>query len=220
MTRVLLIEDDESIRQATSLALERYGFEVDTAPDGLAGGVAARRSEPDVILLDVMLPFVDGLTLCRQLRTESDVPIIMLTARSDGSDVVAGLEAGADDYVTKPFETMILVARIRAVLRRSQPLEPKHDVTTLGDLEIDHDALEVRLAGALVALTPTELRLLLELSAAPGIVVSREHLLQDVWDYPADGDTRVVDVHVQRLRAKIGRRHIETVRGFGYKLLP
>lgn len=219
MTKVLLVEDDEAIREVTAIALERYGYEVATAPDGLAGEVAFRTEAPDVVLLDVMMPFVDGFALCRKLRAISDVPIIMLTARSDGADVVEGLEAGADDYLTKPFETMVLVARIRAVLRRAAPAPQDNDVIVLGDLRIDPHALEVTVAGEPVDLTPTEMRLLLELAAQPRIVVSREHLLATVWDYPPDGDTRVVDVHTQRLRAKIGRQRIETVRGFGFKIV-
>ena len=166
-----------------------------------------------------MMPFLDGLSLCREIRAVATTPIVMLTARADGIDVVQGLEAGADDYVTKPFDPMVLVARIRAVLRRAAPPTPAHEVTTVGDLRIDHDALEVTVAGRPVELTPTELRLLLELSEAPGIVISRDALLERVWDYPAGGDTRVVDVHVQRLRAKIGKERIDTVRGFGYKLV-
>ncbi|MBK8732798.1 MAG: response regulator transcription factor [Actinomycetales bacterium] len=216
---ILIVEDDAVIREATAMTLERYGFQVRTATDGLTGRTAYRSEKPDVVLLDVMMPFLDGLSLCREIRAVATTPIVMLTARADGIDVVQGLEAGADDYVTKPFDPMVLVARIRAVLRRAAPPTPAHEVTTVGDLRIDHDALEVTVAGRPVELTPTELRLLLELSEAPGIVISRDALLERVWDYPAGGDTRVVDVHVQRLRAKIGKERIDTVRGFGYKLV-
>ncbi|MEV6808140.1 two-component system response regulator CseB [Streptomyces sp. NPDC051132] len=226
-THVLFVEDDDVIREATQLALERDGFAVTAMPDGLSGLAAFRADRPDIALLDVMVPGLDGVSLCRRIRDESTVPVIMLSARADSIDVVLGLEAGADDYVTKPFDGAVLVARIRAVLRRfghaggARPAEPGSAVTgtlAFGDLEIDTDGMEVRRAGQPVALTPTEMRLLLEFSSAPGTVLSRDKLLERVWDYGWGGDTRVVDVHVQRLRQKIGQDRIETVRGFGYKL--
>lgn len=220
--RVLVVEDDDVIRETTTLGLERYGVIVESAPDGLAGWTAFRQSAPDVLLLDVMMPFLDGISLARRVREVGDTPIIMLSARADGLDIVQGLEAGADDYVTKPFDFMVLIARIRAVLRRVRPQQeaaPIHDVTVIDGLAVDHDALEVTLHGQPVPLTPTELRLLLKLVENAGIVVTRDTLLTDVWDYPAGGDTRVVDVHVQRLRGKIGKARIETVRGFGFKLV-
>ncbi|MEE1942607.1 two-component system response regulator CseB [Streptomyces sp. TRM 70361] len=229
-THVLFVEDDDVIREATQLSLERNGFTVTAAADGLDGLAAFRSRHPDIALLDVMLPGLDGVSLCRRIREESLVPVIMVSARADSIDVVLGLEAGADDYVTKPFDSTVLVARIRAVLRRFD-----HAATAsagqdggggaagpgtlrFGDLEIDTEGMEVRRDGAPVLLTPTEMRLLLEFSAAPGTVLSRDRLLERVWDYDWGGDTRVVDVHVQRLRGKIGQRRIETVRGFGYKL--
>ncbi|MFI8185416.1 response regulator transcription factor [Actinacidiphila glaucinigra] len=222
-THVLFVEDDDVIREATTLALERDGFEVTAVPDGLAGLEAFRARQPDLALLDVMVPGLDGVSLCRRIRDESTVPVIMLSARADAIDVVLGLEAGADDYVTKPFDGAVLTARMRAVLRRFRvaavdepPAGP--GVLTFGDLEVDPEGMEVRRAGERIALTPTEMRLLLEFSAAPGTVLSRDRLLERVWDYDWGGDTRVVDVHVQRLRAKIGQERIETVRGFGYKL--
>ncbi|MFJ9027762.1 two-component system response regulator CseB [Streptomyces sp. NPDC102274] len=229
-THVLFVEDDDVIREATQLALERDGFVVTARPDGLAGLDAFRADRPDIALLDVMVPGLDGVSLCRRIRDESTVPVIMLSARADSIDVVLGLEAGADDYVTKPFDGAVLVARIRAVLRRfghaggpareaGGPGEPaENGVLTFGDVEIDTEGMEVRRAGAPVALTPTEMRLLLEFSSAPGTVLSRDKLLERVWDYGWGGDTRVVDVHVQRLRTKIGQDRIDTVRGFGYKL--
>ncbi len=224
-THVLFVEDDDVIREATQLALERDGFQVAAVPDGIAGLEAFRARKPDIALLDVMVPGLDGVSLCRRIRDESMVPVIMLSARADSIDVVLGLEAGADDYVTKPFDTAVLVARIRAVLRRfggagaeaEQGGGPDGSLR-FGDLEIDTDGMEVRRAGEPVSLTPTEMRLLLEFSAAPGSVLSRDRLLTSVWDYEWGGDTRVVDVHVQRLRTKIGQDRIETVRGFGYKL--
>ncbi|WP_431042940.1 two-component system response regulator CseB [Streptomyces sp. P1-3] len=232
-THVLFVEDDDVIREATQLALERDGFVVTAAPDGLSGLEAFRAHRPDIALLDVMVPGLDGVSLCRRIRDESTVPVIMLSARADSIDVVLGLEAGADDYVTKPFEVTVLVARIRAVLRRfghasgpggagqaAEPEEEEGGVLRFGDLEVDPEGMEVRKGGQPVALTPTEMRLLLEFSGAPGTVLSRDRLLERVWEYGWGGDTRVVDVHVQRLRGKIGQDRIETVRGFGYKLKP
>ncbi|MFJ6385603.1 two-component system response regulator CseB [Kitasatospora sp. NPDC092039] len=241
---ILLVEDDEVIREATRMALERYGFPVTTAADGLEGLEAFHAVRPDLLLLDVMLPLLDGVGLCRRIREESQLPILMMSARTDPVDVVSGLEAGADDYVVKPFESAVLVARIRTVLRRvrvvpaadtpppppppavpgtPRPPEapapaPSPAVRSFDGLQVDTDSMEVRVDGRLVPLTPTELRLLLEFTAAPGIVLERSTLLERVWDYEWGADTRVVDVHVQRLRAKIGSGRIETVRGFGYKL--
>jgi DNA-binding response OmpR family regulator len=226
-THVLFVEDDDVIREATQLTLERDGFAVTAMPDGLSGLEAFRADRPDIALLDVMVPGLDGVSLCRRIRDESTVPVIMLSARADAIDVVLGLEAGADDYVTKPFDGAVLVARIRAVLRRFERAAGAGGglddadggpVLAFGELEIDTEGMEVRKAGRPVALTPTEMRLLLEFSAAPGTVLTRDKLLERVWEYGWGGDTRVVDVHVQRLRAKIGQDRIETVRGFGYKL--
>ncbi|MFI6644505.1 two-component system response regulator CseB [Streptomyces sp. NPDC050504] len=229
-THVLFVEDDDVIREATQLALERDGFAVTAMPDGLSGLEAFRANQPDIALLDVMLPGLDGVSLCRRIRDESTVPVIMLSARADSIDVVLGLEAGADDYVTKPFDGAVLVARIRAVLRRfghaggsgaggeAAAGPGERGVLAFGGLEVDTEGMEVRKDGEPVALTPTEMRLLLEFSSAPGTVLSRDKLLERVWDYGWGGDTRVVDVHVQRLRTKIGQDRIETVRGFGYKL--
>ncbi|MCS0639682.1 response regulator transcription factor [Streptomyces sp. LP05-1] len=231
-THVLFVEDDDVIREATQLALERDGFMVTAMPDGLSGLEAFRERRPDIALLDVMLPGMDGVSLCRRIRDESTVPVIMLSARADSIDVVLGLEAGADDYVTKPFDGAVLMARIRAVLRRfghagirgaggpddGRADEEPHGPLSFGNLEVDTEGMEVRRDGEPVALTPTEMRLLLEFSSAPGTVLSRDKLLERVWEYGWGGDTRVVDVHVQRLRAKIGQDRIETVRGFGYKL--
>ncbi|MEU6079916.1 two-component system response regulator CseB [Streptomyces sp. NPDC047108] len=231
-THVLFVEDDDVIREATQLALERDGFVVTAVPDGLEALERFRATPPDIALLDVMVPGMDGVSLCRRIRDESTVPVIMLSARADSIDVVLGLEAGADDYVTKPFDGAVLMARIRAVLRRfdnagggfggasadGDGAGDDGEPLRFGDLEVDTEGMEVRKGGAPVSLTPTEMRLLLEFSSAPGTVLSRDRLLERVWDYGWGGDTRVVDVHVQRLRAKIGQDRLETVRGFGYKL--
>jgi DNA-binding response OmpR family regulator len=217
MHSILLVEDDRTIRHATALSLERDGFRVETAGDGAAGLAAFRTRRPDLALLDVMLPGMDGVSLCRAIRAESSVPVVMLSARSDPVDVVLGLEAGADDYVAKPFDPPVLAARLRAVLRRATPTGPPA-VLRFGELEIDTGGMVVRVGGSTVSLSPIEYRLLLELARNTGIVLTRDTLLENVWDYSWAGDTRLVDVAVQRLRAKIGRDRIETVRGAGYKL--
>jgi DNA-binding response OmpR family regulator len=223
--RVLLVEDDPSIREVAALGLTRAGFRVTTAGDGREGLVRARHDPFDVVVLDVMLPSLDGFEVCREIRRDSRVPIVMLTARTDTVDVVTGLELGADDYVTKPFELPELVARVRAVLRRSrvsEPGEPAEPVIRAGGLEIDPTGFVARRDGVDLALTATELRLLLELARHPGRVLTRDVLLERVWNYDYLGDSRMVDVAVQRLRAKVESdpahpRLIATVRGMGYR---
>ncbi|WP_132295001.1 two-component system response regulator CseB [Kribbella sp. VKM Ac-2568] len=222
--RILMVEDDAVIREATQLSLERHGYDVTTAEDGLEAIESFEKLHPDAVMLDIMLPGLDGISVCRRIRESSTVPIVMVSARGDALDVVLGLEAGADDYVTKPFDTQVLVARLRAVMRRAvaDPERPAPStgasIESFGDLELDREALEVRRAGSTVQLTPTELKLLIEFANNPGVVLSRSTLLQRVWDYEWGGDGRLVDVHLQRLRTKIGADRIETVRGFGYKL--
>jgi DNA-binding response OmpR family regulator len=219
---VLVIEDDAAVREGLELALRRQGHTVHTAGSGELGlAVLARETAVDIVVLDLMLPGIDGFETCRRIRACGDLPIIMLTARSDDFDVVAGLEAGADDYVGKPVEPRVLDARIRAVLRRAvserASAEERH-----GDLVIDRSALEVTKHGKPVSLTPTELKLLLELSRTPGQVYSRQQILSAVWEHDFLGDSRLVDACVQRLRAKIEDvpakpEYVQTVRGFGYR---
>ena len=224
MAEILLVEDDASVREAVALALEGDGHRVQTAVSGDEALDRWRQARPDLILLDVMLPGTDGLSVCRTVRAADQVPIILLTARSDPIDVVLGLESGADDYVTKPFETRVLLARVRAVLRR-QSRQPEEQVMRFGELSVDPAGMVVVHRGREVRLTPTELRLLLELARRPGQVFTRPLLLERVWDYSYLGDSRLVDVCVQRLRAKVEDDPaepvlIQTVRGAGYKLVP
>jgi two-component system, OmpR family, response regulator MtrA len=223
MATVLLVEDDQAVRQGLELALRRLGHEVRLAETGEAALDGISRAMMDVVVLDVMLPGVDGFEVCRRLRRDSDVPVIMLTARGDDFDIVAGLEAGADDYVVKPVQPRVLDARIRAVLRRMARTSTPPE--TYGELVIDRGSLTVLLRGREVSLTPTELRLLLVLSGSPRQVFSREQLLGLVWEHDYLGDSRLVDACVQRLRAKIETdtsepRYIQTVRGFGYRFGP
>ncbi|MFM7247270.1 MAG: response regulator [Actinomycetota bacterium] len=223
--RMLFVEDDPVIRKATGDYLSRNGFEVVLAEDGDRGLAAWRETEPVLALLDVMLPGIDGVALCRAIRAESQIPVILLSARSDPIDVVLGLEAGADDYVTKPFEPAVLAARLRAALRRAGTGEEERQGTVeVGALVIDRDGHEVARDGEALQLTPTEYRLLVELVDNAGMALDRATLLDRVWGYGWAGDTRLVDVHVQRLRAKIeadpsAPELVQTVRGVGYKLV-
>ena len=222
--RILLVEDDATIRQMTKLSLERDGFAVETAHDSTSGLAAFRDGTPDLVVLDVMLPGVDGVSVCRSIRERSVVPIVMLTARTDPVDVVLGLEAGADDYVTKPFEPAVLAARVRAALRRARPAPmPDGGVDRVGPVAIDRAGHVVTKDSVPLALTPTEYRLLAELMDNPGVALDRAALLERVWGYGWAGDSRLVDVHIQRLRAKIeddptNPELVLTVRGVGYKL--
>ena len=223
MATVLLVEDDPAARQGLELALRTLGYSVQAAGDGEAALEGIRQAAVDVVVLDVMLPGLDGFEVCRRLRRGSDVPVIMLTARGDDLDIMGGLEAGADDYVVKPVEPRVLDARIRAVMRRTARVGSPAE--TYGELVIDRGSLTVRRGGCELSLTPTELRLLLVLSASPRQVFSRGQLLDLVWEHDYLGDSRLVDACVQRLRAKIETdtsepRYIQTARGFGYRFGP
>ncbi|MET7321821.1 response regulator transcription factor [Streptomyces sp. NPDC005549] len=228
MPRVLIIEDDRAVRDGVRLALRRQGHEVAAAATGEDGLEQLRSFRPDAVVLDLMLPGMSGLEVCRRIRAHDQVPIIMATARGDDTDIVVGLESGADDYVVKPVRARVLDARIRAVLRRvggtaddQGPARTEHH----GDLVIDRAGLTVTHQGRPVALGPSELRLLLTLSASAGQVFSRQQLLEAVWEHNYHGDARLVDACVKRLRAKIGEppgspRYVHTVRGFGYRFGP
>jgi DNA-binding response OmpR family regulator len=218
---VLLVEDDSSIREVATLGLEQAGFKVTASGDGREGLVQFRREPFDLVLLDVMLPSLDGFEVLREIRGESRTPVVMLTARAELHDVVVGLELGADDYVTKPFELPELVARIKAVLRRSTA-EPGDGVINADGLEIDPAGFTVRRGDEELELTATEFRLLLELARRPKQVFTRELLLELVWNYDYLGDSRLVDAAIQRLRAKVEDdpkepKLIHTVRGVGYR---
>ena len=222
-TRILTVEDDERIRQAVALALEEEGWDVVEAATGERALETFVAAPADVVLIDIMLPGIDGFELCRTIRRNSDVPIVMVTARNDTHDIVAGLEAGADDYLTKPFQPKELSARIRALLRRVRTTDSGATHLRFGDLEIVPEEGVVRRGGDEVHLTKTEFKLLVELASSPGRVFSREVLLERVWGYGYFGDGRLVDVHVRRLRTKVeadpaNPHHVVTVRGLGYKL--
>jgi two-component system response regulator MtrA len=221
---ILLVEDDPSIREVTALGLRSAGFTVTTAADGVEGLERWRSDRPDLVLLDVMLPRLDGLEMCRAIRREATTPIVMLTARGDTIDVVVGLESGADDYVRKPFEMPELVARLRAALRRhANDADREADgEIRLGSLRIHPGGRTVVREGREIALTRTEFDLLLALARRPGQVFTRDQLLDHVWGYDYLGDSRLVDVAVGRLRAKVeadpaAPELILTVRGAGYK---
>ncbi len=222
--RVLVVEDDPSVRETATLLLERAGLRVTTVDDGQKALETVAREDFDLVLLDVMLPLLDGFEVCRAIRRDSQVPIVMLTARVDTADIVAGLELGADDYITKPFKGAELIARVRAASRR-RTNGPLPSVLNVADLEVDPSGFRVTRGGEGIELTATEFRLLVELALAPGRVLSREALLERVWGYDYLGDSRLVDMAVKRLRDKLGDdprcpRYVSTVRGVGYRFDP
>ncbi len=221
--RVLIVDDDTALAEMLGIVLRNEGFEPAFCTDGDKALAAFRDTKPDLVLLDLMLPGKDGIDVCRQIRAESGVPIVMLTAKSDTVDVVLGLESGADDYIVKPFKPKELIARIRARLRRTE--EPMPETLKIGDLVIDVAGHSVKLDGKPIPLTPLEFDLLVALARKPWQVFTREVLLEQVWGYRHAADTRLVNVHVQRLRSKIEKdpEHPEiviTVRGVGYKAGP
>ncbi|MFC5995560.1 MtrAB system response regulator MtrA [Pseudonocardia hispaniensis] len=222
-SRVLVVDDDPALAEMLTIVLRGEGFDTAVVGDGTRALPAVRELRPDVVLLDLMLPGMNGIDVCRAIRAESGVPIVMLTAKSDTVDIVLGLESGADDYVVKPFKPKELVARIRARVRRTEN-EPAEQLT-IGDISIDVPAHQVTRDGTPIALTPLEFDLLVALARKPRQVFTREVLLEQVWGYRHAADTRLVNVHVQRLRSKVERdpEHPEvvlTVRGVGYKAGP
>jgi two-component system response regulator MtrA len=221
--RVLVVDDDTALSEMLGIVLRNEGFEPVFCADGDKALAAFRDSKPDLVLLDLMLPGKDGIDVCRQIRGESGVPIVMLTAKSDTVDIVVGLESGADDYIVKPFKPKELVARVRARLRR--PQEPAPETLQIGDLTIDVAGHSVKRGGQAISLTPLEFDLLVALARKPWQVFTREVLLEQVWGYRHAADTRLVNVHVQRLRSKIEKdperpEIVVTVRGVGYKAGP
>ncbi len=221
--RLLVVDDDRHIREIAKLTLEEEGYAVDTANDAEEALESIRRNPPDLLVLDVMLPGRDGFELTREIRKTSNMPIILVTAKTDTIDKVVGLESGADDYVTKPFEMRELLARMRALLRRAQSQDESQRIIRVGPLEVRPEEGVVRRNDEPVSLTRTEFRLLTTLASRPGRVFSREQLLSEVWGYDYFGDARLVDVHIKRLRAKIEPDPhepaiIQTVRGMGYKV--
>ncbi|MBF7082910.1 response regulator transcription factor [Desulfallas sp. Bu1-1] len=220
---MLVVEDEEPVRELLRLYLEKEGFQVEIAVDGEEAMLKFSGSRPDLILLDIMLPKVDGWAVCREIRKQSSTPIIMLTARGEELDRVLGLEMGADDYITKPFSPREMVARVKAVLRRVQQAGARKnaEVITLPGLVIDNSAKQVEMNGKVVPTPPKEFDLLWFFACNPGQVFTREQLLQQIWEYDYMGDPRTVDTHIKRLREKLsantGRRYIKTVWGRGYK---
>lgn len=220
--RVLVVEDERTIAQAVAARLRAEGFAVEVAGDGPAAVAAARRTKPDLVVLDVMLPGFDGLEVCRRIQADRPVPVLMLTARDDENDLLVGLAVGADDYLTKPFSLRELAARVHALLRRVEraavATEDREATMSFGDLEINQAERRVRNGGVEVHLTPTEFDLLVHLAGRPRAVLPRERLLADVWGWADGCGTRTVDSHVKALRRKLGADLIRTVHGVGYAL--
>jgi two-component system, OmpR family, alkaline phosphatase synthesis response regulator PhoP len=220
MTILLLVDDEKNIIELERMYLEKEGYQIEIAYDGTAALEKFRATKPAAIILDLMLPGIDGWQVCRRIRQESDVPIIMLTARDQDVDKIVGLELGADDYLTKPFNPRELVARVKAIFRRVAPV-PKTQRLVVGDVTLDQDRREVTAAGNPVVLRAKEFDLLAVLMQNPGIVFTRERLLEIAWGFDFPGETRTVDVHVAHLRKKLAgaKTQIETISGVGYKLV-
>ena len=221
--KIVVVEDDINIAELLRLYLEKDGFEVLIAHDGGAGLHLAETENPDLVMLDIMLPVMDGWQVCKAIRKNSKTPIIMLTAKGDEFDKLLGLEMGADDYITKPFSPREVLARVKAVLRRMREMkeDDKSAHLVIGNLEIDMNAFTVKLGGKPIPCTPKETEILWTLASNPGMVFSREHLLQSIWGYDFLGDTRAVDSHIKRIRAKLCNDNndwdIKTVWGIGYR---
>jgi len=220
--KIVVVEDEKPIAKLLKYNLEQNGYIVLIAQDGEAGLALIKESKPDLILLDLMLPKIDGIEVCKMVRRDSSVPIIMLTAKKDETDRVLGLELGADDYVTKPFSIKELMARVKTILRRSQDKANPISTIHLGELTIDLERYEVKRGSKEIALSPKEFEFLKVLLRAQGKVLSREHLLESIWNYDqaSEMDTRTIDQHVARLRGKLGAegQHIVTVKNVGYRL--
>ncbi len=221
MATVLIVDDEPNIVQLATLYLERDGYRVSGASSGIEGLKKQEEMRPDIVILDLMLPDIDGFEVCRRLRSKSSIPILMLTARKEDIDKIVGLELGADDYLTKPFNPRELVARVRAILRRSTGAREVPGVMRVGELVIDTDRHEVKAGGKPIVLRSKEFALLSAFAQSPGLVFTREKLLEMVWGYDYFGETRTVDVHVNHVREKIGGSgvDIETIRGTGYRLI-
>jgi DNA-binding response OmpR family regulator len=214
---IVVVEDESAIADALAARLRAEGYAVEVAGDGPTGVELVKRVRPDAVVLDLMLPGFDGLEVCRRIQADRPVPVLMLTARDDEADVLIGLGIGADDYVTKPFSMRQVVARVKALLRRVERAGEVHaQRLVFGALEIDHSARRVRLDGETVHLPPTEFDLLLHLASSPGIVFSRDRLLNEVWGWDAGAGTRTVDTHVAGLRKKLGSGWVRTAHGVGY----
>ena len=222
MKTILVVDDERNIVELVRLYLEKDGFNVVAANDGEQALVQYERNDPDLVVLDVMLPKMDGFEVCRELRRRGDVPILMLTARSEDIDAIVGLELGADDYVTKPFNPRALVARVKAILRRTDVTARGGRPIQVGDLRIDPRRREASIGDRRLDLRAREFDLLAALARDPGVVLSRDALLEDVWGTDFPGETRTVDVHVAEVRKKLGDDgpQVETIRGIGYRLVP
>jgi DNA-binding response OmpR family regulator len=219
--KVLVVDDEHNIRDLASLYLQKEGFTVETAANGKEAMARFAEVQPALVILDVMMPGMDGFEVCRELRRAHDVPILMLTARGDDVDKIVGLELGADDYMTKPFNPREMVARVKAILRRFEGGRKPQNAITVANLSVDKARREARVDETLISLRTKEFDLLVAFVENPGIALTREQLLESVWGYDYAGETRTVDVHVQHLRAKLSGAQvaIETLRGVGYKLV-